>query len=185
MASFSFSNGQGQFSDIASGTYTVNKGLSNLTGYDNTTGIPSTIEITGSTDPITFTVGGTGTLTVHVENSFGDPVKGVELVRVYKDFNRTTVNTTYGPPSAPTDDNGNTTFANVPWSAIGAPNIYFTVNDPTKYEITSGVPFLTLSMTQQVQTLDAPEPISLITPFTVSDVNYTNLAIESGAIGLD
>ena len=92
-------NGTGSQS-VANGNYNVTV---TSVGYDASTLNPSTINVVEGTNDYSFTVGATGTLTIHVSDdgtTTGNPIVGAVLYRTDSD------GTTYGDPIT-TDAEGN------------------------------------------------------------------------------
>lgn len=100
--------------ELINGEYTV-------TGYDNTSIDPSTLNVVEGTNTYAFTISANGTLTLHVTEdgtSEGTPVVGAT-------FKRTDLaGVEYGNVIT-TDSNGDAVFNNVPFSATNAPTIYY------------------------------------------------------------
>ena len=73
-------NGTGT-SDIVNGSYNV---TATVNGYDNASILPTSVDITEGTNTYAFTIGATGTLTLHVTEdgtSSGTPIIGATFVR--------------------------------------------------------------------------------------------------------
>ena len=110
-------NGTGT-TELINDSYTVE---ANVTGYENTTIDPSTLNVTEGTDTYAFTISATGTLTLHVTEDgtvSGTPVVGAT-------FNRTDSEGNVYGNLITTDSNGDAVFNNVPFSETGAPIVYY------------------------------------------------------------
>ena len=110
-------NGTGS-AELINDSYTV---TSNTTGYDNTSILPSTVDITEGTNTYAFTISATGTLTLHVTEdgtTTGTPIVGATFVRTDASGNE------YGS-AITSDSNGDAIFNNVPFDATNAPTIYY------------------------------------------------------------
>ena len=168
-------NGTGT-SELINDSYTV---TSNTTGYDNTSILPSTVDITEGTNTYAFTISATGTLTLHVTEdgtSSGTPIIGATFVRTDASGNE------YGTPIT-SDSNGDAVFNNVPFDSTNAPTIYYkqTASDGN-HDFSSTVASTTLTTsTSTIEVQNAPGATRTI---TLIDANYTNLPIENGSITL-
>ena len=95
----------------------------NVTGYDVTSINPSNISIVEGTDDYKFTIEATGTLTLKKTDTGdsangGTPVVAVEFYRTDSEGN------TYGDLIV-SNEQGEVVFNKVPFSAEGAPTVYF------------------------------------------------------------
>jgi len=166
-------NGSGS-AELINDTYSV---VSNTNGYDNTSIEPSSVTITNGVNSYAFTIGATGTLTIHVTEdgtSTGTPVVGASFIRTDSSGNE------YGS-AITTDSNGDAVFNNVPFAASNPPTIYFKEqNSDGAHEFVNTVQNTTLtSQTATVEVENAPGATRTI---TLTDANYTNLPIESGSL---
>lgn len=162
-------------SDVINGSYTV---TADVTGYDNTSINPDTVNIVEGTNNYAFTISATGTLTLHVTEegtSTGTPVVGATFIRT------DSTGTEYGTPIT-TDTNGDAVFNNVPFGT-NAPAVYFkqTASDGD-HEFDNTVQSTTL--TTSTETLEIQNQVGATRTFTLTDANYANLPIESGTITL-
>ena len=169
----SITNGTGT-SELINDTYTV---TGNVSGYDNTSITPSSIEVTEGTNNYAFTISSTGTLTLHVTEdgtTTGTPIVGATFVRT------DSTGTEYGS-TITTDSNGDATFNNVPFAATSAPTIYFrqTASDG-EHEFISTVQSTT--MTTSTETVEITNPVGATRTITLTDANYQNLPIETGTL---
>ena len=169
-------NGQGTES-LINGQYTVE---ASVTGYENSSINPSSVNIVEGTNTYQFTISATGTLTLHVTEdgtSTGTPIVGATFVRTDSTGNE------YGS-TITTDSNGDAVFNNVPYAATSAPTIYYkqTASDGD-HEFINTVQSTTLTTsTSTVEIENAPGATRTI---TLTDANYANLPIESGTLTLN
>lgn len=169
-------NGTGT-APILNGNYNV---TSDVTGYDNNSITPSTVTIVAGTNNYDFTIAATGTLTVHVSEDgtqTGTPIVGATLIRTDAS------GTEYGT-SITTNAQGNAVFENVPFSATGAPTVYFkqTASDGG-HEFSSEV--VSTTLTTQTSTYELTNLPPEVRTFTLTDSNYAGLTIASGQITLN
>lgn len=168
-------NGSGS-EKLINGNYTV---TASVTGYDNTSINPNTVNVVAGTDSYSFTIAANGTLTLHVTETgeaAGTPIVGATFVRT------DSTGTEYGNPIT-TDSNGDAVFSNVPYAESGAPTIYFkqTASDGD-HEFDSTVQSTT--MTTDTETVEIENPTGALRTITLVDANYANLPIESGTLTL-
>lgn len=166
-------NGSGT-SSLINDTYTI---TADVVGYDNTSINPSSVNIEAGTNTYAFTIGATGTLTLHVtENGTisGTPVVGATFVRTDSS------GTEYGTPIT-TDSNGDAVFSNVPFAVTSAPTIYFkqTASDGD-HEFDSSVQNTT--MTTSTDTLEIQNSVGATRTITLTDANYGNLPIDTASL---
>ena len=166
-------NGTGT-SNLINDTYTV---TASVTGYDNTSINPSSVNIVQGTDSYAFTIAATGTLTLHVTEdgtASGTPIVGATFVRTDSSGNE------YGSPVT-SDSNGDAVFNNVPYSETNAPLIYYkqTASDGD-HEFDSTVQ--STSLTTSTQTNQVQNPIGALRTITLTDANYENLPIDSASL---
>ena len=166
-------NGTGS-EQLINGTYGVS---SSVTGYDNTSITPSSVNIEQGTNTYAFTISATGTLTLHVTDTGlqdGTPIVGAT-------FSRTdSVGTEYGTVIT-TDSNGDAVFNNVPFDATNAPLIYYKqLTSDGDHEFDNTVQNTSLiASTQTIQIQNAQGALRTI---NLTDANYSNLPIESGTL---
>ena len=169
-------NGTGS-GELINGTYTV---TADVTGYDNTSINPSSVNIEAGTNTYAFTISATGTLTLHVTEdgtTTGTPIVGATFVRTDAS------GTEYGTPIT-SDSNGDAVFNNVPFDATNAPLIYYkqTASDGDhEFDQTVQNTSLTTS-TATVEIINQPGATRTI---NLTDSNYSNLPIESGTLTLN
>lgn len=162
--------------ELINGTYSV---AATVTGYDNTSIFPTSLNVTAGVDSYDLSIAATGTLTLHVTEdgtSTGTPVVGATFVRT------DSAGTIYGTPVT-TDTNGDALLDNVPFATTGAPTIYYqqTASDGD-HEFDNTVQNVTMTTnTQTVEIMNAPGATRTI---NLTDANYTNLPIESATITL-
>ena len=157
-------------------TYSV---TAEITGYDNTSIDPATLNVVEGTNDYAFTVAATGTLTLHVTEegtSLGTPIVGATFIRTDVNGNE------YGTIIT-TDTNGDAVFNNVPYAATGSPIIYFkqTASDGD-HEFDNTVQNTT--MTTSTETLEIQNQVGATRTITLTDTNYANLPIDAGTITL-
>ena len=168
-------NGTGS-SDLINGTYSV---TADVNGYDNSTILPSSVNIVEGTNTYDFTIEATGTLTLHVSEdgtSTGTPIVGATFIRTDSEGNE------YGN-AITTDSNGNAIFNNVPYASTDAPTIYFkqTASDGNhEFDLT----VQNTTMTQSTSTLEITNPLGAVRTINLTDANYNNLPLESGTLTL-
>ena len=161
---------------ILNDSYSV---AANVTGYDNTSILPATVDVVSGTDNYAFTIAATGTLTLHVTEtgeSTGTPIVGATFVRTDAS------GTTYGN-IVTTDSQGDAVFANVPFAATGAPLIYYkqTASDG-EHEFDGTVQ--NISLTTATETVEITNALPATRTITLTDANYANLPVD-GAITLN
>ena len=169
-------NGQGTES-LINGQYTVE---ANVTGYENSSINPSSVNIVEGTNTYQFTISATGTLTLHVTEdgtSTGTPIVGATFVRTDSTGNE------YGS-TITTDSNGDAVFNNVPYAAPDAPTIYYkqTASDGD-HEFDDEVASTT--MTTSTSTVEIENEPGATRTITLTDANYANLPIETGTLTLN
>lgn len=168
-------NGTGS-TDLINATYTV---TAEVTGYDNASILPTSVDIVKGTNSYNFTISASGTLTLHVTEdgtSGGTPIVGATFIRTDSTGNE------YGS-AITTDSSGNAIFNNVPFAATGAPTIYYkqTASDGN-HEFVNIVQNTT--MTTSTSTVEIENPLGQVRTINLTDANYSNLPIESGSITL-
>ena len=162
-------NGSGT-SNLINDTYSV---TSSVTGYDNTSINPSSIDVVEGTNTYAFTISATGTLTLHVTEDgtqSGTPIVGATFVRTDSSGN------TYGS-AITSDTNGDAVFNNVPFDSTNAPTIYFkqTASDGD-HEFSDQVQNTT--MTTSTSTLEIQNTIGALRTISLTDANYENLPLD-------
>lgn len=168
-------NGTGT-SDVVNGNYTVS---AQVTGYENSTITPNNVSIVQGTNTYAFTIGASGTLTLHVtENGTdtGTAVVGATFIRTDQDGNE------YGKVIT-SDATGDAVFSNVPFAESGAPTIYYkqTASDGN-HEFDANVQSIT--MTSSTQTVQVTNALGALRTINLTDANYENLPVE-GALLLE
>ena len=168
-------NGTGT-SELINDTYSV---TSSVTGYDDASISPSSVTVVEGTNNYAFTIGATGTLTLHVTDdgtTAGTPIVGATFYRTDGS------GTEYGTVIT-TDSNGDAVFNNVPYDASGAPTIYYkqTASDGN-HEFDTTVQNTT--MTTSTSTIQVQNSVGATRTITLTDANYSNLPIDSGSITL-
>ena len=168
-------NGSGT-TNLINDTYDV---TAQVTGYDNTSILPTSINVESTTNNYAFTIASTGTLTLHVTEdgtSSGTPIVGATFIRTDSLGNE------YGTLIT-TDSNGDAVFNNVPFASTGAPTIYYkqTASDGN-HEFDNTVQNVT--MTTSTQTEEIQNTVGALRTITLTDENYANLPIDSGSITL-
>ena len=169
-------NGTGTI-DIINGTYSV---TATVNGYNNTSISPATIDITAGTNNYAFTIGATGTLTLHVTEdgtASGTPVVGATFMRTDG------AGTTYGNEIT-TDALGNAVFDNVPFADTNAPTIYYkqTASDGN-HEFSTNIQSIVLNAL--TTTIEIANPLGAQRTIELTDNYYSGLPIESGTISLE
>ena len=164
-------NGTGT-GELINGTYTVS---AEINGYDNSSINPENVTIVEGTNSYDFTVGATGTLTLHVTDdgtTTGNPIVGATFYRT------DSTGTEYGSVIT-TDSSGDAVFSNVPYSATGAPTIYYkqTASDG-EHEFDATVQ----STSMTTSTIEVENPVGATRTINLTDANYSNLPIDTGTI---
>lgn len=165
----SITNGTGT-AELINDTYTV---TADVTGYDNNSIDPSTLNVVEGTDTYAFTISASGTLTLHVTDdgtTTGNPIVGATFIRT------DSTGTEYGTIIT-TDASGNAVFNNVPFAETGAPTIYYkqTASDGD-HEFVSTVQNTT--MTESTATVEITNPVGATRTINLTDTNYANLPID-------
>ena len=168
-------NGTGT-GELINGTYTVS---AEINGYDNSSISPSSVTVVEGTNSYAFTVGATGTLTLHVTDdgtTTGNPIVGATFYRT------DSTGTEYGSVIT-TDSNGDAVFNNVPYAATAAPTIYYkqTASDGDHEFVTT---IQSTSMTTSTSTIAVQNPVGATRTINLTDTNYSNLPITTGTITL-
>ena len=166
-------NGSGT-GQLINDTYSV---TSNVNGYDNTSINPSSVTVEEGTNTYAFTIGATGTLTVHVTEdgtSTGTPVVGATFIRT------DSTGTEYGNPVT-TDTNGDAVFNNMPFAVENAPVIYYkqTASDGD-HEFSTIV--VNTTMTTDAETIQIQNAPGATRTINLTDDNYSGLPIVSGTV---
>ena len=144
-----------------------------VTGYDNTSILPATLNVVDGTNTYALTIAATGTLTLHVTEdgtTTGTPIVGATFVRTDAS------GTTYGS-AITSDSSGNAVFNNVPFAASGAPLIYYkqTASDG-EHEFDSSVQ--NTSLEASAETVEVTNAAPAIRTINLTDANYANLPID-------
>lgn len=166
-------NGTGS-SELINDTYSV---TANVTGYDNSSIDPSTVNVVEGTNTYALTIEASGTLTLHVTDdgtASGNPIVGATFVRT--DSN----GTEYGSPIT-TNSEGDAVFDNVPYAATGAPLVYYkqTASDGD-HEFSTIVQNATL--TASTLTVQIENAVGATRTINLTDANYSNLPIGEATI---
>ena len=168
-------NGSGT-TNLINDTYDI---TAQVTGYNNASILPASINVEAGTNTYAFTIAGNGTLTLHVTEegtAGGTPIVGATFART------DSAGTEYGSLIT-TDSSGNAVFNDVPYAESGAPTIYYkqTASDGN-HEFDSTVQSVT--MTTSTQTVEIQNTVGALRTITLTDANYENLPIESGSVTL-
>ena len=167
------SNGTGT-GELINDTYTVS---AEVNGYDNSSIDPANVTVVEGTNSYAFTIGATGTLTLHVTDdgtAAGNPIVGATFYRT------DSAGTEYGSVIT-TDSNGDAVFNNVPYAATDSPTIYYkqTASDG-EHEFNTTVQ--STSMTASTSTIEVENPVGATRTIALTDANYSNLPITTGTI---
>ena len=166
-------NGVGT-TNLINGSYNVS---ANVTGYDNSSILPKTIDVQEGTNDYSFTISADGTLTLHVTEdgtTTGTPVVGASFIRTDSEGNE------YGA-AITSDAQGDATFNNVPYDATSAPIIYFKqTSSDGDHEFNAEVQ--NASLTTQSETVQITNSLGALRTITLTDANYTNLPIDAGSL---
>ena len=162
-------NGVGT-SSLINDTYTVE---ANVTGYDNTSINPSSVNVVEGTNTYSLTIAANGTLTLHVTDTGtqqGTPIVGATFIRCDSQGN------TYGSVIT-SDTNGDAIFNNVPYASSNAPVIYYkqTASDGD-HEFDNTLQQTT--MTTSTSTVEVQNPIGATRTINLYDANYANLPLD-------
>ena len=173
----SITNGKGSL-HLVDGTY---KASALVEGYDASTLSPTEVVIEEGVDTYTFTIKATGKLILHVtdtgERATGTVVEGAKFIRT------TETGTTLGI-EATTDQDGNATFENIPFSDTGTFTIYYrqTTGDG---EHTFDGELKSIVMTEKEKTIEVANPNAPLRNFTLTDASLPNITIPNGQIVLE
>ena len=142
--------------------------------------MPTSVDITEGTNTYAFTIGATGTLTLHVTEdgtSSGTPIIGATFVRTDATGNE------YGS-TITTNASGDAVFDNVPYDATNAPVIYYkqTASDGD-HEFDNTVQNTTL--TTDTATVEIQNALGAQRTINLTDANYSGLPVESGQLSLE
>lgn len=169
-------NGAGSES-ILNGNYSV---TTSVTGYDNSSILPSSVSVVEGTNEYNFTIAATGTLTLHVTEegtSSGTAITSGSFVRT-----DSTGTVEYGNPITIGTD-GNAVFNYVPWAASDAPTIYYkqTASDGShSFDDT----VKSINLITQTETIEVQNAIPAVRTINYTDANYSGLGI-TGQITLN
>lgn len=166
-------NGSGT-ANVINGSYTV---TSNTNGYNNTSILPTSIDVVEGTNTYSFTISASGTLTLHVTDtgtSEGTPIVGAT-------FARTDSNGVEYGDLVTSDSQGNAVFNNVPYDDVNAPIIYYkqTASDG-EHEFDNTVQNTT--MTTSTSTIEIQNTLGALRTINLTDANYSNLPIDTGEL---
>ncbi len=159
--------------EILDGKYSV---TANISGYDNSTINPTSVEIVSGTSEYTFTVSANGTLTINVSDGQGTNIVGATFIRIDADGNeyRSVVTT---------DSDSNAVLNNVPYSTENAPTVYFKqLSSDGNHNFTTGVKSVLLSVQAGVSNIINSKAETKTIKLT--DANYEGLVVSSGTITL-
>ena len=162
-------NGVGT-SSLINDTYTVE---ANVTGYDNTSINPSSVNVVEGTNTYSLTIAANGTLTLHVTDTGtqqGTPIVGATFIRCDSQGN------TYGSVIT-SDTNGDAIFNNVPYASSNAPVIYYkqTASDGD-HEFDNTLQQTT--MTTSTSTVEVQNSAGATRTINLYDANYANLPLD-------
>ena len=166
-------NGSGSI-ELTNGTYNA---TAVVNGYNANTLNPKNVTIVDNTDTYYFTISADGVLTLHVVDNDGIDVVGARFIRT--DYTGTVQGL-----EVTTNQNGNATFENVPFSNTGGLPIYYkqvardgghTFDDTLK----------SIILTEQNKTVEIVNPNAPVRKFTLMDANYNNIPINNGQIILE
>ena len=159
--------------EILEGKYSVS---ANVSGYDNSTINPTSVEIVSGTSEYNFTVSANGTLTINVSDGQGTNIVGATFIRTDADGNE------YGSVVT-TDSEGNAVLNNVPYSAENAPTVYFKqLSSDGDHNFTTEVKSALLSVQAGVSNVINSKAETKTIKLT--DENYEGLVVSSGTITL-
>ena len=166
-------NGSGSI-ELTNGTYNA---TAVVNGYNANTLNPKNVTIVDNTDTYYFTISADGVLTLHVVDNDGIDVVGARFIR-------TDSTGTVQGLEVTTNQNGNATFENVPFSNTSGLPIYYkqvasdgghTFDDTLK----------SIVLTEQNKTVEIVNPNAPVRKFTLMDANYNNIPINNGQIILE
>lgn len=170
-------NGVGS-GELVEGTYAV---TSSTLGYDNAQITPAEVTIDAETAEYVFTIAATWSFTLHVSDDgtdVGVPIVGAKFIRCDAE------GTTYGEEIT-SDEDGNATFANTPYSEEeNTPHIYYkqTASDGSHNfdSELKNIQIHTETHTEEITNEAAAER-----HFKLTDAHYENLPIADGEINLE
>ncbi len=168
-----FTNGTVE-SPIMDGSYTS---TTNSTGYDETTG---TVNVIDGTNSYTVTAAASGTLTLHVTDTGTAGGTAITTASFYRTDSTGVAH--YGDVHSP-NGSGNVVFANVPYAAASAPDIYIIQTASDGYH-TFTATRQTFTMTASTSTVEIQNPPPPSRTITLQDQNYSGLVIQTGTLGL-
>ena len=168
-------NGTGT-SNLINGNYSV---TADVTGYDNTSINPTSINVEAGTNNYNFTISATGILTLHVTEDgtvSGTPIEGATFIRTDSEGNE------YGA-AITTDASGDAIFANVPYATSNAPLIYYKqTGSDGEHEFDASINSVSLS--ESSLTVEITNALGAVRTINLTDSNYDNLPITSGSLTL-
>lgn len=167
-------NGKGS-KELVTGTYNI---TASVAGYDNSSILPETEEITEGVNSYQFTISATGTLTLHVTDDgteLGIPIVGAEFYRCDAE------GITYGE-AAISDDEGNAILNFVPYSEEGdAPAVYYK-QTKSDGEHDFDIELKSTSLDAQEVTVEILNAPAAEREINLTDANYEGLPIENGEL---
>lgn len=162
-------NGQGS-ENILNGNYSVS---STVAGYDDSTILPSSVDVVEGTNEYAFTVAATGTLTIHVTEEGtvgGTPIVGAKLKRTDSLGNE------YGDEIT-TDENGSAVLNNVPWDSSSNVTIYYKqTSSDGDHEFSDEIRQINLS--SSTGTVEIQNTVAVLRTITLTDANYAGLPLN-------
>lgn len=168
-------NGKGT-AQILNGNYSVTA-ISN--GYDSSSITPKNVNIESGINEYSFTIAGSGTLTIHVSEdgtSTGVAIEGAKFIRT------DSLGNTYGSEIT-TDISGNAVFNYLPYDSNNAPNIYFKqVSSDGNHEFSTLV--IQTTLTSETGIYEVTNTLAATRTINLTDANYENLMIDNATISL-
>ncbi len=161
---------------VMDGSYDVTAAV---TGYENATISPATVNVTAGVNDYPFTIAATGDLTLHVTQTgaAGGPVVAGAT------FRRCDSAGVEHGPIITSDAAGDAIFPNMPFAAANAPNIYYKQTGSAVGH-TYDTAMQTITMTAAAETLQITNALATPRTTTLTDANYTGLPIEAATITL-
>ena len=161
---------------ILNDTYSVTAAVA---GYDATTIDPATITVNTETNEFDFHISATGKLTFHVSEdgtAEGTAVVGAEFQRCDSEGNL------FGDPVT-SDDSGQVLFEHLPHAEADGPMIHFKqLKSDESHDFDATI--IDAQLTQEENTMEVKNLPAVENTFTLKDINYGNIPIDSGTITL-